>query len=54
MINKQSQENPYQDTILLGVFGYVPYLKKDSREKIIKALDDVIDSQFSQSPQQRY
>ncbi len=42
MINNMNQKPPEQDVILMGIFGYVPYLKKDSREKIIRALDDVI------------
>lgn len=43
MINNLNQKPQEQDIILMGIFGYVPYLKKDSREKIIRALDDVIE-----------
>ncbi|HRN70283.1 MAG TPA: hypothetical protein PLS49_03785 [Candidatus Woesebacteria bacterium] len=45
MIHNLTQKPQEQDVIVMGIFGYVPYLKKDSREKIIRALDDVIETE---------
>ncbi len=50
MINNMNQKPPEQDVILMGIFGYVPYLKKDSREKIIRALDDVLETENKIDP----
>lgn len=45
MTNTEQKHFEPKDTIMLGMFGYVPFLKKDSREKIIKALDDVMQNE---------
>lgn len=42
MKNNAQKKLEIHDPIMLCTFSYLPYVKKDSREKIIKALDDVV------------
>jgi hypothetical protein len=48
-MNKSEQTQlETQDVFMIGSFSFLPFVKKDSREKIINALNDV--SQFDENP----